>query len=406
MSVAAGDLLVSIVPEPWSVAFRLAGAEEPFLEGVPGRCAGFATGPRPAPAGDGWLDDDPPLPGWRHALREEAGEPLDGGYRARLDGGITVSVAPAGDGVAALTIETPGPFVGARFTARPGERFWGFGERSHAVDLRGRTVENRVGEGPYQLEEYALVEAITPGWAIRRRRDATYYPVPWLLSSRGFGVLVDNDEDSLHRLGTDSAGEWSVEVAAAVLRLRVFAGPRPADALRRFTAETGRQPPPARWFFGPWFQTGHENEVPIEREVAMVERLRAAEAAVSAAETHMRRLPAGAHVGRRDGERARAAMFHAAGLACLTYFSPVVTEDYEPVFRRAAEQGLLQRGADGEPRTYMGYAGGRNPPLAVQAQLDFTAPGTAELIAELTGEAFEDGFDGWMEDFGEYTPPA
>jgi alpha-glucosidase (family GH31 glycosyl hydrolase) len=78
---------------------------------------------------------------------------------------------------------------------------------------------------------------------------------------------VDNAEVSLHRLATPEAGEWSIEVRAAQLRLRVFGGPRPADALRRFTAATGRQPlPAAAWFYGPWFQTGHANQVPLERE--------------------------------------------------------------------------------------------------------------------------------------------
>jgi len=391
-------ILTSITREPWTASFRIDGETEapPFLEGVPGRCFGFATGlpADPDPAAGGWLDRDRPLTGWRHGPRD-----------------VAVTVAAAGDGIVALTVTaTPAGetvvAVGARFVAAPGERFWGFGERSHTVDHRGSTVEHRVGEGPYQLDEYGLVEAITPPWAIRRRRDATYYPVPWLLSSRGFGVLVDNDEVSLHRLATPEAGEWSVEVRADELRLRVFAGPRPADALRRFTAATGRQPlPAAAWFFGPWFQTGHANQVPLEREREIVRRLRDAGVPASAAETHMRRLPAGAHVGRRDGERARAAMFHAAGLACLTYFNPMVAEEYEPVFARAAEQGLLQRRPSGEPAAFTAYAGGRVPPLAVEAQLDFTAPGTAGLVAELVAEALDDGADGWMEDFGEYTPP-
>jgi alpha-glucosidase (family GH31 glycosyl hydrolase) len=395
---AVSAILVSITSEPWTASFRIDEEAEapPFLVGVPGRCFGVATGvpPEPDPSAGGWLDHDPPLAGWRHGPRD-----------------VAVAVEPAGEGVAAVTVTAvrsgePVVAVGARFAAAPGERFWGFGERSHALDLRGTTVEHRVGEGPYQLHEYGLVEAITPHWAVRRRRDATYYPIPWLLSSRGYGVLVDNAEVSLHRLAVAEAGEWSVEVRAAELRLRVFAGPRPADALRRFTAATGRQPPPAAaWFYGPWFQTGHANQVPLEREREIVDRLRGAGAPASAAETHMRRLPAGAHVGRRDGERARTAMFHAAGLACLTYFNPMVAEEYEPVFARAAAEGMLQRRPSGEVAAFTAYAGGRVPPIAFEAQLDFTAPRTAGLVAELVAEALEDGVDGWMEDFGEYTPP-
>ena len=37
-------------------------------------------------------------------------------------------------------------------------------------------VEHWVGEGPYQLDNYPIVEAITPRWAIKRQRDATFWP--------------------------------------------------------------------------------------------------------------------------------------------------------------------------------------------------------------------------------------
>jgi alpha-glucosidase (family GH31 glycosyl hydrolase) len=38
------------------------------------------------------------------------------------------------------------------------------------------------------------------------------------------------------------------------------------------------------------------------------------------------------------------------------------------------------------------------------SQFDFTAPGTQSFWNRLIGEAVGHGYDGWMEDFGEYTP--
>jgi hypothetical protein len=61
-------------------------------------------------------------------------------------------------------------------------------------------IEHWVGEGPYQLDEYPHVEAVTPRWAIRHQWDATYYSIPWLLSSRGYGVLTDSPEWSTHHI--------------------------------------------------------------------------------------------------------------------------------------------------------------------------------------------------------------
>ena len=130
-----------------------------------------------------------------------------------------------------------------------------------------------MAEGPYQPDERPILGAVVPPPGFQPRDDATYFPVPWLLSTRGYGVLVDNTETSYFRLATDSPSAWSVEVRGAPpnqqpgarapreLKLRVFAGPDPARVLRRFTAATGRQPKPAApWYFGPWFQPrGDEN---------------------------------------------------------------------------------------------------------------------------------------------------
>lgn len=305
------------------------------------------------------------------------------------DGGLRVELEMAG----AIAL-------GARFARAPDERFWGFGVRSDEVERARGVVENWAGEGPYQLGEYPLVSAITPRWALRRRRDAAYYPVPWIISSAGYGVLIDNPELSRFRLEDD----WSLEVLASRLRLRFFQGPTTGEVLRRFTAATGRQPyPAAAWFFGPWIQTGHANLVPFETEERIVAALRAADAPVSAIETHMRRLPGGAHEGQRGAERRRTAMFHEHGLASLTYLNPFVSEDYEERFARAMP--LLQRRPDGSPYLYPAYIGGREPPLTTEGQLDFTSREAEDFFTELAQEAIDDGHDGWMEDFGEYTPP-
>ena len=54
-----------------------------------------------------------------------------------------------------LTIVFDGPrVVSQSFLARDGERFLGFGERSHAVSVDHGVIENYVGEGPFQPHEY------------------------------------------------------------------------------------------------------------------------------------------------------------------------------------------------------------------------------------------------------------
>ena len=74
-------------------------------------------------------------------------------------------------------------------------------------------VENYVADGPYQRSEWPLIEGIVPPWGFRPREDATYYPLPWLLSTAGYGVLVDTPATTYFRL--DQGGSWSVEVTNA-----------------------------------------------------------------------------------------------------------------------------------------------------------------------------------------------
>jgi alpha-glucosidase (family GH31 glycosyl hydrolase) len=292
--------------------------------------------------------------------------------------------------------------VGLSVAARPGERFLGFGERSDEVDQRGRVVESFVADGPYPREDYPAVLSSIPPWALRRRADATYFPMPWLLSTRGFGVLVADTVESRYRLASDRRDAWSVEVDGSRMTLRVLGGPRVRDVLRRLLTVTGRQPPPAApWQLGPWFQTGHANEEPAEQE--HVRRLRAADAPVSAVETHMRYMPCGADRGREPAERARTAAFHAQGLAALTYMREAVCADDALAFGEGLARGAFLRRADGvTPYTYTAFVGGRTTPVA---QIDFTSPAGELFHASLLGRAVANGYDGWMEDYGEYTPP-
>jgi alpha-D-xyloside xylohydrolase len=295
--------------------------------------------------------------------------------------------------------------VGISFEAEPGEAWLGFGERSDQVIRSQGVVEHYVGEGPYQQYEYPFLEGIVPPWGIRQRRDATYFPLPWVLSTRGIGVAVDNDETSYARLRPGGAEMWTLEAEAPWLGFHVFAGPTPLDALRRYTARAGPQPAPAApWYFGPWYQTGHANHVPLEEERRQLEVLRAARAPISAAETHCRYLPLGAHLGHEEEERARVAHFHAAGLAVLSYLNPLVGTECAEVFEGAAAADGLQRRTDGLPYSFQAYAGGREPPSVSEAQFDFRSPAGVEQWKTVASELVAAGYDGWMEDFGEYTP--
>lgn len=326
------------------------------------------------------------------ATDDPSGRVLGLRVQREADGRVLIDVqAHIGDGA-------PVTHIGAAFDRAAGERALGFGERSDAVARTAGTVENVVSEGPYASPtEYGLVQNTVPPWGLRRSNDATYFPMPWLVSTQGFGLLVDDPRASRFRLGDP----WSLELDGTDhLRLQLFGGPAPADVVRRLTQFTGRQPAPsAPWVLGPWFQTGHGNVAPEEQ--TYVDTLQAADAPASAVETHMRYMPCRANLDYPGVQAQRTAAFRAKGLTPLAYVNAEVCNDL-PIARQMADAGGLQRTPGGDTYVFTGYVGGRGAtPIA---QVDFTSkPGTA-IWQSVLDQIAADGNDGFMEDYGEYTP--
>jgi alpha-glucosidase len=393
--VSSGSLRAVVDGDPWHLSVtdesgRLVLNENRGLGNGPTGTLGFST-----------------ASGWFHATRVASGGMQSGAYVAQLETtdptrGIQVRIESDREGIIRLVASVTGPLagvmaIGIGFDSPLSERFLGFGERSDAVDQRGREVENYVSDGPYVQSDRGLISNFIPPPGFRPRDDATYFPVPWLLSTAGYGVLVGNDETSNFRLGSSNPSAWSVEAQATRLELRFIGGPAPSDALRRLTQITGRQPPPAApWVFGPWYQpTGSD-------QLAQARSLRAADVPGSAVNTYLHYLPCGDQRGREDAQPPFTAGFHDLGYAITTYFNPMICTSYQPTYSQAAAAGLLTRTQLDAPYVYPLSTG----PLIFTpvSQFDFTAPGTQSFWNGLLSEAVGHGYDGWMEDFGEYTP--
>ncbi|ABL80477.1 glycoside hydrolase, family 31 [Nocardioides sp. JS614] len=308
----------------------------------------------------------------------------------------SVRVSPAGDGAYAVAVAGSGSGITAvsiDFRAPRDERYLGLGERSDAVDHRGREVQNRVLDGPYTTSQALLVSGFVPQPGYSSRADATYFPVPWVLSTAGYGVLVDNDEDSSFELATRQHPDVSrLVVRSDRLDLRVFSGPTPARALARMTGAVGRQPAPASpMVYGAWWQ-------PVGDAVAGLAEQRDRDVAISVAQTYVHYLPCGAQDSAR--ERALTEALHGRGVGVTTYFNPMVCTSYQPVYDEGVAAGAFTRNPDGSPLVYR-YSTATNFRVS---QLDFSAAPGRDLFHQLLDEAVADGYDGWMEDFGEYTP--
>ena len=290
--------------------------------------------------------------------------------------------------------------TGAAFERSEDERFLGFGERSDAVDQTGKVVENWNEEGPFSAGGLRPVTDPVMGESWQGPHPvgpASNYTMPWFVARSGYGFLLHSTWRN--RFLLDRPGSWRVEHNdPGRLRMRIYAGPTPAQVLARFTADpdVGRQPEPAPWYFGPWYQPTGEDAF----RKALVPRWREEDVPVTVAQTYTHYLPCAAHAGREQQERDLTDLYHRWGYKVTTYVNSFVCSDHAE-YAEGDTKGWFVKTAAGT--TYpVPYAAWRSSSSAV---VDFTAPGATEWWHGLVDDALANGYDGWMEDFGEYVPP-
>ena len=167
---------------------------------------------------------------------------LASGRQARL------SVSAIEDDAVALTLEAEGrPLrLALEWDRGPGEHFVGLGARHGTqLDQAGRAVQlgaDRRYTGPDCPREMLAAGGIPQG-------DCA--PVPWLLSSRGYGVWLQTEGNGARfELGERAA--VSTRSRAGPLRAIVVCDPTPAGRLRHFCRLTGFPALLPEWGYGFW----------------------------------------------------------------------------------------------------------------------------------------------------------
>ena len=166
------------------------------------------------------------------------------------DGGGSGSIRRVADGTLALTMSAPKlGRASAAFSCAPDERFLGFGAMPMDVEHRGATVPLWVSEqgvGRVDSDDYPS------DWFLRGTRHQSYFPVPFFVSSRDYGVLADTTERSVFAMCSEADDAWRVEAWEGTMSLHVFYGASPLEVIRRHSDLEGRAPVPPPFAFAPW----------------------------------------------------------------------------------------------------------------------------------------------------------
>jgi alpha-D-xyloside xylohydrolase len=123
--------------------------------------------------------------------------------------------------------------VAAVFSLSPGEKLFGCGESFSRLDKRGQKIVlwTHDGQGPESSE--------------------LYKPVPFFLSSRGYGMFAHTSAPATFDFGASYQGANALMLGDDELDLFVFLG-EPKEILNEYTNLTGKSPLPPLWSFGLW----------------------------------------------------------------------------------------------------------------------------------------------------------
>nr|WP_284287567.1 TIM-barrel domain-containing protein [Angustibacter aerolatus] len=106
--------------------------------------------------------------------------------------------------------------------------------------------------------------------------EQAYKNVPFLLSSSGYGVLVDDPGPVSFEVGSEAVSRTQFSVEGQSLTYLLLDGPTPKDVLRRCTALAGRPARVPAWSLGLWlstsFTTSYDEETVTSFVDGMAER--------------------------------------------------------------------------------------------------------------------------------------
>ena len=137
----------------------------------------------------------------------------------------------------------------AAFTLAPGEKIFGCGESFTSLDKRGQKVVLWTDDAN-GIENQGL-----------------YKPIPFFMSSRGYGMFMHTTTPVTCDFGNAFSGVNSLMIGDDELDLFVFLG-SPKTILDEYTKLTGKSPMPPLWSFGLWMSRCTYNAEKQVRDIA------------------------------------------------------------------------------------------------------------------------------------------
>ena len=274
-------------------------------------------------------------------------------------------------------------FVHEQLALGVGELIYGLGERFGPLVKNGQSVEIWNADGGTSSEQ-------------------AYKNVPFYLSNRGYGVLVDDSGPVSFEVGSEVVERVQFSVPGESVQYYVIDGPTPKDVLERYTALTGRAAHVPAWSYGLWLTTSFTTRYDEATVSSFIDGMAERDLPLSVFhfdcfwmrefnwcdfEWDPRTFPD------PEGMLER---LHAKDLHLCVWINPYIGQR-SPLFAEAAEAGYLITRPDGSVWQWDLWQAG-------MALVDFTNPDATAWYQGKLRHLLDQGVDAFKTDFGERVP--
>ncbi|RRK10192.1 alpha-xylosidase [Lactiplantibacillus garii] len=232
--------------------------------------------------------------------------------------------------------------------------------------------------------------------------EQAYKNVPFYISSRGYGVFVDEPQRVSFEVGSENVDRVQFSTEGQSLQYYVIYGPTPKEVLHRYTQLTGGINLPPAWSFGLWLSTSFTTDYSEATVLKFIDGMKehhipldvfhfdcfwqkGFEWCTLAWDKEMFPDPAGL-----------LKKIHDRGIKVCVWLNPYIAQK-SPLFKEARDKGYLLKRQNGDVWQWDLWQAGNG-------FVDFTNPDATKWYQSKLKELLNMGVDCFKTDFGERIP--
>jgi alpha-D-xyloside xylohydrolase len=304
-------------------------------------------------------------------------------FEMKFEDGDSPVTGSSGDGMGYMQVRGQGSFMTQRLSMGVGECIYGMGERFSPLVRNGQSV---------------AIWNDDPGTV----SDMAYKNIPFYLSSRGYGLLVNTPGRVEFEVATERVTQVQFSTPGEALDYYVFYGPDPKDVLSRYTKLSGRAAVPPAWSFGLWLSTSFTTEYNEATVTEFVEGMAKRGIPLSVfhfdcfwmKERHWCNFLWDRHA--FPDPKGMLKRLKARGLKICVWINPYISQHSE-LFEEGCEKGYLLKRPDGSVCQLDTW----QPGMGI---VDFTNPEAKKWYCGKLKALLDMGVDCFKTDFGELIP--